>query len=70
MTQTRQQIIETLEALSREHPTMRFGQLISTIAFLVKGPKPSAVSEVDDEAFLKAALDHLDHRANQQPASQ
>ncbi len=69
MTHKRQQIYEALEALSREYPSMRFGQLISHIAFLAQGPKPSAVSEVDDDSFLKAALDHLEHRANRQVVS-
>ena len=60
MTATRKQILAALEELSREHPAMRFGQLVAHVARLAEGPKGSAVYDVEDEQFLQAAREHLD----------
>jgi hypothetical protein len=62
MTPTRQEILAALDALSEEHPSMRFGQLVCFVATLASGPSRPAVYDVEDEAFLQAARRHLKRR--------
>ena len=56
-----QQISEAIEKLHKQHPNWRFGQLVANVSFFAKGPIKSAVWDVEDEEFLKAAQDHLAH---------
>lgn len=58
------QISECLEELSDLYPEMRFGQLVAFVAFIAKGPVTSAVWDVEDEEFLKAAKEHLQMRVH------
>lgn len=49
-----------LEELS---PQWRFGQLVANVATWAHGPDASAVWDVEDEAFLRAAEEHLKSRS-------
>ncbi len=55
MTETRRQILVALQELSDRYPTMRFGQLVITVATSAKGVSISSVYDVEDHEFLKAA---------------
>jgi hypothetical protein len=60
MNQTlRLRIVEALEETSKLHPDMRFGQLVTNIAYWARGATETAVWDVEDEEFLEAALKHL-----------
>jgi hypothetical protein len=56
---TTQQILEALDQLHKEHPSWRFGQLVANVSLFAKGPTKSAVWDVEDQEFLKAAQEHL-----------
>ena len=56
---TTQQILEAIAQLHKEHPSWRFGQLVANISLFAKGPVKSAVWDVEDEEFLRAAQAHL-----------
>ena len=56
---TTQQILEALGQLHEEHSSWRFGQLIANVSLFAKGPTKSAVWDVEDQEFLKAAQKHL-----------
>ena len=56
---TRERIAAVIEELSKLHPDWRFGQLVSNVAYWAKGPTESAVWDVEDEEFLRAALEHV-----------
>ena len=58
---TTQQILEAIAELRKQHPSWRFGQLVANVSFFAKGPVKSAVYDVEDEEFLKAAQAHLAH---------
>jgi len=58
---TTQQILEAIAELHQQHPFWRFGQLVANVSFFAKGPTKSAVYDVEDEEFLRAAQDHLAH---------
>lgn len=59
MKTTRQEILDALQEMSRYYPDMRFGQMVSNIAFWAIGPKPESVWDVEDEQFLEALVKHL-----------
>jgi hypothetical protein len=63
---TTQQILEAIMELRRQHPSWRFGQLVANVSFFAKGPTKSAVYDVEDEEFLKAAQSHLVHIQEEQ----
>jgi hypothetical protein len=59
---TREQQKELLRALDELHdalPDMRFGQLVSNLATLARGPEPESVWDVEDEELLAAAREQL-----------
>ena len=56
-------IAVALEELSKMYPQWRFGQLVANVATWAKGPNAEAVWDVEDEAFLKAAEEHLAHHS-------
>jgi len=41
------------------YPAMRFGQLVYNVSSWAVGPKPSAVWDVTDEEWVKAAKETL-----------
>jgi hypothetical protein len=57
----RKQISEVLGEISQLNPSMRFGQLVANISLFAKGPVRSAVWDVEDEEFLKAATSCLEN---------
>jgi hypothetical protein len=56
-----QQILDAIRELHQQHPNWRFGQLVANVSFFAKGPLKSAVWDVEDDEFLKAAQEHLAH---------
>lgn len=56
---TTQQILTALQELHESYPSWRFGQLVANVSVFAKGPVTTAVWDVEDEEFLKAAQDHL-----------
>ena len=56
-----QQLLEAIEELHKQHPNWRFGQLVANVSIFAKDPVNTAVWDVEDEEFLKAAQDHLAH---------
>jgi hypothetical protein len=55
----KQEILRALEAMCQRYPEMRFGQMVANISSWAMGPKSESVWDVEDDAFLKATLDHL-----------
>jgi hypothetical protein len=68
MNQTlRLRIVEALEETSKLHPDMRFGQLVTNIAYWARGATETALWDVEDEEFLQAALSHLAEQKHTTP---
>jgi len=66
------QIAQTLVELHSVIPTMRFGQLVLTVATSARGPTVESTYDVTDEEFLEAARRLLERnrcRANADPAA-
>ena len=66
------QIAQTLVELHSMIPTMRFGQLVLTVATSARGPNVESTYDVTDEEFLEAARRLLERnrgRANADPAA-
>ena len=55
------EILNVLEELRRVRPTLRFGQLVATVAMQARGPVKSATWDVEDPQFLLAARDFLEN---------
>lgn len=64
--ETTSRIAAVLTELHRELPSMRFGQLVLTVAHAAHGPTPDAAYEVEDDAFLEAAQRLLERRRREQ----
>jgi hypothetical protein len=64
-----QRLAKVIEQLSELHPDWRFGQLVANVASWASGPTAEAVWDVDDEAFLNAAEEHLRSRAHHKPGA-
>lgn len=62
MTPERREIIRALEEMSELYPHWRFGQLVANISSWAEGPRPEAVWDVEDEAFLRGVRSHLEYR--------
>lgn len=58
----RDRILILLAALSREWPTMRFGQLVCMVASAADSAVPDSVYGVEDTEFLIAAEERLAYR--------
>ena len=56
---TREEILTVLGELSEVEPALRFGQLVANLSYLAKEWSNSAIWDVEDEAFLSAAKEHL-----------
>ena len=57
--ETQNKIMEAIAELRKQHPSWQFGQPIANPSIFAKGPTNSAVWDVEDEEFLKAAESHL-----------
>ena len=55
------QILDVMEELRRVQPSLRFGQLVATVAMQARGPIKSATWDVEDEQFLQAASAFLEN---------
>ncbi len=55
----REELLRVLLGFSEHAPDLRFGQLISNLAFLARTTGGSDVWEVEDEELLEAARSHL-----------
>jgi hypothetical protein len=58
----RQRLIEALKDLSKLYPEMRFGQLVTNVAYWARGATDTAAWDVEDEELLQAALSHLEQQ--------
>lgn len=56
---TREELLQTLAALSELCPEMRMAQLIANLATLARGTAVEAVWDVEDEELLAAARKQL-----------
>ena len=65
---TAYRIAVALEELSKMYPQWRFGQLVANVSMWAKGPSDSAVWDVEDEEFLRAAEEHLSAQLRVEPA--
>ena len=59
MTSTRQQILHSLEELSKLTSEVRFGQLIANLSYLAIGPTAEAIWDMEDEQLLDAIQQHI-----------
>ena len=64
--ETRSEILKLIRELSEHCPDVRFGQLVTNIAYLAKGAAKESVWNVEDEEFLEAAKKHLKEFQTQQ----
>ena len=55
----RTEILRALEEVGRQHPDMRFGQLVCMLAHQARGVARSATYDVEDLELLAAAREHL-----------
>ena len=60
----RERLATALHELAKVHPDMRFGQLVTNVAYWAKGPAVESVWDVGDEELLKAAEAHLQSRTS------
>lgn len=58
---TNEEILNALVELMKKYPQMRFGQLVTNVAYWAVGPTNSAIWDVSNEDWLKAAKKHLDN---------
>ena len=57
--ETRRELLRVLDELSAQCPDVRFGQLMSNLATLAKGPTVEAIWDAEDEELLQAAKQQL-----------
>ena len=58
--ETRRELLRVLDELSAQCPDVRFGQLLTNLATLAKGPTVEAIWDTEDEALLQAARRQLE----------
>ena len=58
----RQQVLAALEDLSETYPDWRFGQMISNLATIARGPENESVWDMEDEELLAAIRWQLEQR--------
>jgi hypothetical protein len=58
---TRERIIKLLTRLIEIDPEMRFGQLVSWIAFMARPDDLAPTPNVEDDEFLRACEEHLEN---------
>jgi hypothetical protein len=58
MNPVRKELLEILAELSEAAPDVRFGQLITNLAYLSRGLSQDAAWEVEDAQLLSAARQH------------
>ena len=54
-----------MSELSEMYPSMRFGQLVTNVAYWVKGPIASAAWDATDEELIEAAIKNLQQNKGQ-----
>jgi hypothetical protein len=55
---TRQNLLETLSAISALAPEMRFGQLVATLSFLAEDKSDHTIWEIEDAELLTVLEGH------------
>ena len=60
----RERLAAALQELSRMYPDMRYGQLVTNVAYWARGPLAESVWDVEDEELLAAAEAHLSSRVS------
>ncbi len=58
--QINEEILNALVELMKKYPQMRFGQLVTNVAYWAIGPTNSAIWEVSNEEWLNAANKNLE----------
>lgn len=58
---TRDRILRCLARLAELDPEMRFGQLVSCVAYMARPEDVSATPNVEDDEFLRACEEHLEN---------
>jgi hypothetical protein len=53
--QTRDELLTVLTEVAKQAPDVRFGQLITNLAYMAEGPSQSAAWDVEDDRLLEAA---------------
>jgi hypothetical protein len=61
----REELLRLIEKLSEMYPNMRFGQLVTNVAYWVKGPSKSAAWDATDEELIEAAKKNLERNKGQ-----
>ena len=71
MTQrTFDELMVVLAEVTRLMPDMRFGQLITNLAYMAEGPSHSAAWDIEDDRLLESARDFLSKlEAREAPAA-
>ena len=58
----RRELLEVLQELSDEFPDWRFGQMITNLATLARGPQVESIWDAEDAEFIDAARQLLENR--------
>jgi hypothetical protein len=61
----REQLLRLLAELSEMCPSMRFGQLVTNVAYWAKGPTANAAWDAADQEMIEAAKHHLQRNKGQ-----
>jgi len=63
MTNThRRELLEILDELSNEFPDWRFGQMITNLATLARGPEVESIWDAEDPELIDAARQLLENK--------
>ena len=57
---TNEDVLNVLMKLMNKYPQMRFGQLVTNVAYWAVDPTSSALWDVSNEEWLMAAKKHLE----------
>jgi hypothetical protein len=58
----RPELLDILQELSDEFPDWRFGQMVTNLATLARGPQVESIWDADDSEFIDAARQLLENR--------
>jgi hypothetical protein len=58
----RRELLEVLQELSDEFPDWRFGQMVTNLATLARGPEVESIWGAEDPEFIEAARQLLENR--------
>jgi DNA phosphorothioation-dependent restriction protein DptG len=61
----REELLRLMAELSEMYPSMRFGQLVTNVAYWAKGPTASAAWDAADQEMIEAARNNLQRNKGQ-----